>query len=64
MDCAVAATSGYLVTMMDVVPGWLNERGDIAKSVEKLLSKSPKSEAGCIEYKTSMSLKRRQALTC
>jgi len=37
----VAATSGYQVTMMDVVPGQLERaRATIAKSVEKLLSKA------------------------
>lgn len=36
----VAATSGYQVTMMDVVPGQVERaQGTIAKSVEKLLSK-------------------------
>jgi 3-hydroxybutyryl-CoA dehydrogenase len=37
----VAATSGYQVSMMDVVPQQLERaRGNIAKSVEKLLSKA------------------------
>ena len=37
----VAATSGYQVTMMDVVPGQVERaRATIAKSVEKLLSKA------------------------
>jgi len=37
----VAATSGYQVTMMDVIPGQVERaRATIAKSVEKLLSKA------------------------
>jgi 3-hydroxybutyryl-CoA dehydrogenase len=41
----VAATSGYQVSMMDVVPQQLERaRGNIAKSVEKLLSKAAINE--------------------
>ena len=42
----VAATSGYQVTLMDVVPEQLERaKANIAKSVEKLLSKQAISEA-------------------
>ncbi|HEX9090512.1 MAG TPA: 3-hydroxyacyl-CoA dehydrogenase NAD-binding domain-containing protein, partial [Anaerolineales bacterium] len=41
----VAATSGYQVTMMDVVPGQVERaQASIAKSVEKLLGKGAISE--------------------
>jgi 3-hydroxybutyryl-CoA dehydrogenase len=41
----VAATSGYLVTMMDVVPGQVERaQATIARSVEKLLSKAAITE--------------------
>ncbi len=41
----VAATTGYQVSLMDVVPGQLERaQGTIAKSVEKLLSKGAISE--------------------
>jgi 3-hydroxybutyryl-CoA dehydrogenase len=56
----VAATSGYQVTMMDVIPGQV-ERAQvtIAKSVEKLLSKGAISEEqkqAVLNIKTSMTL--------
>ncbi len=56
----VAATSGYQVSMMDVVPGQVERaQATIARSVEKLLSKgtlteSQKQAAGAIQ--TSMTL--------
>ena len=56
----VAATSGYQVTMMDVVPGQV-ERAQvtIAKSVEKLLGKGVVTEEqkqAALEIRTSMTL--------
>jgi 3-hydroxybutyryl-CoA dehydrogenase len=56
----VAATSGYQVTMMDVVPGQV-ERAQtaIAKSVEKLLSKEAinlEQKQAALNIKTSMTL--------
>ncbi len=42
----VAATSGYQVTMMDVVPGQVERaQGTIARSIDKLLSKAAITEA-------------------
>ena len=56
----VAATSGYQVTMMDVVPGQVERaQATIAKSVEKLLGKAAITEEqkqAALNIKTSMSL--------
>jgi len=56
----VAATSGYLVNMMDVVPGQVERaQATIAKSVEKLLGKAAITEEqkqAALNIKTSMSL--------
>ncbi len=56
----VAATSGYQVTMMDVVPGQVERaQATIAKSVEKLLSKGAITEEqkqAALNIKTSMNL--------
>ncbi len=56
----VAATSGYQVTMMDVVPGQVERaQATIAKSVDKLLSKGAISEEqkqAALAIKTSMIL--------
>ncbi len=56
----VAATSGYQVEMMDVVPGQVERaQASIAKSVDKLLSKAAISEAqkqAALQIKTSMAL--------
>lgn len=56
----VAATSGYQVTMMDVVPGQVERaKATIAKSVEKLLSKEAITEEqmqAALNIKTSMTL--------
>lgn len=56
----VAATSGYQVTMMDVAPGQVERgMGTIAKSVDKLLSKSAITEEqkqAALGIKTSMTL--------
>jgi 3-hydroxybutyryl-CoA dehydrogenase len=56
----VAATSGYQVTMMDVVPGQVERaQAAIAKSVEKLLSKGAITEEqkqAALNIKTSMNL--------
>jgi 3-hydroxybutyryl-CoA dehydrogenase len=56
----VAATSGYQVTMMDVVPGQLERaQSTIARSVEKLLSKAAITETqkqAALNIKTSMTL--------
>jgi 3-hydroxybutyryl-CoA dehydrogenase len=56
----VAATSGYQVTMMDVVPGQVERaQATIAKSVEKLLSKgviTEEQKQAAVNIKTSMSM--------
>jgi len=56
----VAATSGYQVTMMDVVPGQVERaQATIAKSVEKLLSKGAITEEqkqAALNIKTSINL--------
>lgn len=56
----VAATSGYQVTMMDVVPGQVERaQATIAKSVDKLLSKEAITEGqkqAALNIKTSMTL--------
>ena len=56
----VAATSGYQVTMMDVVPGQVERaKATIAKSVDKLLSKAAITEEqkqAALNIKTGMSL--------
>lgn len=56
----VAATSGYQVTMMDVVPGQVERaQASIAKSVEKLLSKAAITEQqkqAALAIKTGMTL--------
>lgn len=56
----VAATSGYQVTMMDVIPGQVERaQAAIAKSVEKLLGKGAISEAqkqATLSISTSMTL--------
>jgi 3-hydroxybutyryl-CoA dehydrogenase len=56
----VAATSGYEVTMMDVVPGQVERaQAAIAKSVEKLMSKEVITEAqkkAALNIKTGMTL--------
>jgi 3-hydroxybutyryl-CoA dehydrogenase len=56
----VAATSGYKVTMMDVVPGQVERaQATIAKSVEKLLSKTAITEEqkqAALSIKTSMTV--------
>ncbi len=56
----VAATSGYKVTMMDVVPGQVERaQATIAKSVEKLLGKGTITEEqrqDALAIKTSMAL--------
>ncbi len=56
----VAATSGYQVTMMDVVPGQVERaQGTIARSVDKLLSKAAITEAqkqAALSIKTSTTL--------
>jgi 3-hydroxybutyryl-CoA dehydrogenase len=56
----VAATSGYQVTMMDVVPGQVERaQATIAKSVDRLLSKGAISEEqkqAALAIKTSMNL--------
>jgi 3-hydroxybutyryl-CoA dehydrogenase len=56
----VAATSGYQVTMMDVIPGQVEHaQATIAKSVEKLLSKGAISEEqkqATLKINTSMEL--------
>ncbi len=56
----VAATSGYQVEMMDVVPGQVERaQATIAKSIDKLLSKAAISEAqkqAALQIKTSMAL--------
>ncbi|MFZ2095969.1 MAG: 3-hydroxybutyryl-CoA dehydrogenase [Anaerolineales bacterium] len=56
----VAATSGYQVTMMDVVSGQVERaQATIAKSVDKLLSKGAISEEqkqAALKIKTSMAL--------
>jgi 3-hydroxybutyryl-CoA dehydrogenase len=56
----VAATSGYHVTMMDVVPGQVERaKATIAKSVDKLLTKgviSEEQKGAAFNIKTSMSL--------
>ncbi len=56
----VAATSGYQVTMMDVVPGQVERAlGSIAKSVDKLLSKAAITED---QKKAALSIKTTMAL--
>jgi len=56
----VAATSGYEVTMMDVVPGQVERaQATITKSVEKLLSKeviTEEQKQAALNIKTSMTL--------
>ncbi len=56
----VAATSGYQVTLMDVVPGQVERaQAAIAKSVEKLLSKeaiTPQQQQAALNIKTTMTL--------
>ena len=56
----VAATSGYQVTLMDVVPGQVERaQAIIAKSIEKLLSKEAITEAqkqAAMNIRTSMTL--------
>ena len=56
----VAATSGYQVTMMDVVPGQVERaQATIAKSLEKLLSKeaiTAEQQQAALNIKTSMTL--------
>jgi 3-hydroxybutyryl-CoA dehydrogenase len=56
----VAATSGYQVTMMDVVPGQVERaQATIAKSVEKLLSKvaiNEEQKQAALNIKTGMNL--------
>jgi 3-hydroxybutyryl-CoA dehydrogenase len=56
----VAATSGYQVTMMDMVPGQVERaQATIAKSVEKLLSKGAITEEqkqAALNIKTSINL--------
>jgi 3-hydroxybutyryl-CoA dehydrogenase len=56
----VAATSGYQVTMMDVVPGQVERaQATIARSVEKLLSKGAITQAqkdATLKISTSMTL--------
>ena len=56
----VAATSGYQVTLMDVVPGQVERaQAAIAKSVEKLLSKEAitvEQKQAALNIKTSMTL--------
>jgi len=56
----VAATSGYQVTLMDVVPGQVERaQAAIAKSVEKLLSKeaiTPQQQQAALNIKTTMNL--------
>jgi 3-hydroxybutyryl-CoA dehydrogenase len=56
----VAATSGYQVTLMDVVPGQVERaQSAIAKSVEKLLSKeaiTPQQQQAAMNIKTTMTL--------
>jgi 3-hydroxybutyryl-CoA dehydrogenase len=56
----VAATSGYQVTLMDVVPGQVERaQAAIAKSVEKLLSKetiTPQQQQATLNIKTTMTL--------
>jgi 3-hydroxybutyryl-CoA dehydrogenase len=56
----VAATSGYQVTMMDVVSGQVERaQATIAKSVDKLLSKgviSEEQKQAALKIKTSMAL--------
>ncbi len=56
----VAATSGYQVTMMDVVPGQVERaKASIAKSVDKLLSKAAITEEqkqAALNIQTSVSL--------
>jgi 3-hydroxybutyryl-CoA dehydrogenase len=56
----VAATSGYQVTMMDVVPGQVERaQATIAKSLEKLLSKeaiTAEQQQAALDIKTSMTL--------
>ena len=56
----VAATSGYQVTLMDVVPGQVERaQAAIAKSVEKLLSKqaiTPQQQQAALNIKTTMIL--------
>jgi 3-hydroxybutyryl-CoA dehydrogenase len=56
----VAATSGYQVSLMDVVPGQVERaQAAIAKSVEKLLSKqaiNPQQQQAAMNIKTTMTL--------
>ncbi len=56
----VAATSGYQVTMMDVVPGQVERaQGTIARSIDKLLSKAAITEAqkqAALSIKTTTNL--------
>jgi 3-hydroxybutyryl-CoA dehydrogenase len=56
----VAATSGYQVTLMDVVPGQVERaQAAITKSVEKLLSKeaiTPQQQQAALNIKTTMTL--------
>jgi 3-hydroxybutyryl-CoA dehydrogenase len=56
----VAATSGYQVTMMDVVPGQVERaQATIAKSVDKLLSKAlitEEQKQAALNIKTGMTL--------
>ncbi len=56
----VAATSGYRVTMMDVVPGQVERaQATIAKSIDKLLSKAAITEEqkhAALSIKTGMTL--------
>jgi 3-hydroxybutyryl-CoA dehydrogenase len=56
----VAATSGYQVTMMDVVPGQVEKaQTAIAKSIDKLLSKEAitvEQKQAALSIKTSMNL--------
>ena len=56
----VAATSGYQVTVMDVVPGQVERaQATIAKSVDKLLGKgviTEQQKQAALAIKTSMTL--------
>ena len=56
----VAATSGYQVTIMDVVPGQVERaQATIAKSLEKLLSKeviTAEQQQAALDIKTSMTM--------